>query len=59
MNVILELDCKEVARFEYGSHAMWAARWLSMEDDRLWAVIDEREGQSGRTVIEYRNGKAY
>jgi hypothetical protein len=58
MKVILELDCKEVARFEYGSHAMWAARWLSLEDDRLWTVIDEREGHSA-TVIEYRNGKAY
>lgn len=58
MNVRLELDCKEVARFEYGSHAMWAARWLSLEDDRLWTVIDDREGQSP-TVIEYRNGKAY
>jgi len=58
MKVILELDCKEVARFEYGSHAMWAARWLSLEDDRLWTVIDEREGHSP-TVIEYRNGKAY
>ena len=59
MNVILELDGKEVARFEYGSHAMWAARWLSLEDDRLWTVRDERAGQSGPTVIEYRNGKAY
>ncbi len=58
MKVRLELDCKEVARFEYGAHAMWAARWLSLEDDRLWTVIDDREEQSP-TVIEYRNGKAY
>ena len=56
MNVILELDCKEVARFEYGSHAMWAARLLSLEDDRLWTVTDKREREP--TVIEYRNGKA-
>jgi hypothetical protein len=57
MNVILELDCKEVARFEYGSHAMWAALALSKEDDRLWTVIDERNSEV--TTIEYRNGKAY
>lgn len=59
MNVILELDCKEVARFEYGSHAMWAARLLSLEDDRLWTVTDKREREREPTVIEYRNGKAY
>lgn len=58
MNVILELDCKEVARFEYGSHAMWAARFLSLEDDRLWTVTDKRERESP-TVIVYRDGKAY
>jgi len=57
MNVRLELDCKEIARFEYGSHAMWAALALSKEDDRLWTVIDERSSEV--TVIEYRNGKAY
>lgn len=57
MNVRLELDCKEVARFEYGIHAMWAARSLSMEDDRLWTVVDERENEV--TIIEYRNGKGY
>lgn len=57
MNVRLEVDCKEVARFEYGIHAMWAARSLSMEDDRLWTVVDERENEV--TIIEYRNGKGY
>ena len=57
MNVRLELDCKEVARFEYGSHAMWAAMTLSKEDDRLWTVIDERASET--TVMEYRNGRAY
>lgn len=57
VNVILELDCKEIARFEYGSHAMWAALALSKEDDRLWTVIDERNSEV--TTIEYRNGKAY
>ncbi len=57
MNVRLELDCKEIARFEYGSHAMWAALTLSKEDDRLWTVIDERASEV--TTIEYRNGKAY
>jgi hypothetical protein len=57
MNVRLEVDCKEVARFEYGIHAMWAARSLSMEDDRLWTVVDERDSEV--TIIEYRNGKGY
>jgi hypothetical protein len=57
MNVRLELDCKEIARFRYGSHAMWAALTLSKEDDRLWTVIDERDSEV--TTIEYRNGKAY
>ena len=57
MNVRLEVECKEVARFEYGIHAMWAARSLSMEDDRLWTVVDERENEV--TIIEYRNGKGY
>jgi hypothetical protein len=57
MNVILKLDCREVARFEYGSHAMWAALCLSKESDALWTVIDERESEV--TTIEYRNGRAY
>ncbi len=57
MNVRLELDCKEVARFEYGAHAMWAALALSKEDDRLWTVIDERSSEV--TTIVYREGKAY
>lgn len=57
MNVRLEVDCKEVARFEYGIHAMWAALSLSKESDALWTVIDERESEV--TIIEYRNGKAY
>jgi hypothetical protein len=57
MNVILELDCKEVARFKYGTHAMWAALALSLEDDRLWTVTDKREREP--TVIVYRDGKAY
>ena len=57
MNVMLEVDCIEVARFKYGIHAMWAARALSMEDDRLWTVTDERDSEV--TVIEYRNGKGY
>lgn len=57
MNVILKLDCKEVARFEYGSHAMWAAMALSKEDDRLWTVIDERTSEV--IVVGYRNGRAY
>ena len=57
MNVILKLDCREVARFEYGSHAMWAAMALSKEDDRLWTVIDERTSEV--IVVGYRNGRAY
>jgi hypothetical protein len=59
MIVILQLDGREVARFEYGSHAMWAALALSKEDDRLWTVIDEREAQCPPTVMEFRNGKGY
>jgi len=43
MNVILQLDNREVARFEYGAHAMWAAIALSKEDI-FWAMtIVKRE----------------
>jgi hypothetical protein len=57
MNVLLLVNGREVARFEYGTHAMWAALTLSKEDDRLWTVIDERDSEV--TTIEYRNGKGY
>lgn len=56
MNVFLLMDGREVARFEYGIHAMWAAQALSAEDDRIWAVVDRRV-DDGMTIIEYRNGK--
>lgn len=58
MDVLLLVNGREVARFEYGTHAMWAAQALSAEDDRVWAVVDERGG-AGMTIIEYRNGKGY
>jgi len=58
MNVFLLMDGREVARFEYGIHAMWAAQALSAEDERIWSVIDKRGGD-GMTIIEYRNGKGY
>jgi hypothetical protein len=55
---LLLVNGREVARFEYGTHAMWAAQALSAEDDRIWAVVDRR-GDDGMTIIEYRNGKGY
>lgn len=57
MNVRLVLDGATVARFEYGIHAMWAARALSEEDERTWCVVDER-GNEPLTIIEYRKGVA-
>lgn len=58
MNVRLVLDGVTVARFEYGIHAMWAAKALSEEDERAWLVIDER-GDEPVAVIEYRKGEAF
>jgi hypothetical protein len=58
MNVFLLMDGREVARFEHGIHAMWAAQALSAEDERIWSVVDRRGGD-GMTIIEYRNGKGY
>jgi hypothetical protein len=52
------LDGVTVARFEYGIHAMWAAKALSEEDERAWLVIDER-GDEPVAVIEYRKGEAF
>ena len=57
MNVRLVLEGATVARFEYGIHAMWAARALSEEDEREWLVIDER-GDEPLTIISYRKGVA-
>ena len=58
MEVLLLMDGREVARFVYGTHAMWAAQALSKESDRIWSVVDKRfEGEV--TIIEYRDGKGY
>jgi hypothetical protein len=57
MNVRLVLDGVTIARFEYGIHAMWAARALSEEDERSWVVVDER-GDEPLTIIEYVEGVA-
>lgn len=46
-----------VARFEYGIHAMEAARTLSEGTGRDWRVVDNRH-EGGPLVIIYENGKA-
>ena len=46
-----------VARFEYGIHAMEAARTLSEGTGREWRVVDNRH-EEGPLVIIYENGKA-
>lgn len=46
-----------VARFEYGIHAMEAARTLSEAGICDWRVADYRH-ESGPLVIIYKDGKA-
>jgi hypothetical protein len=58
MKVLLLLNGTLVARFEHGIHAMWSARALSEENQKIWTVVDER-GDVSVTIMEYRNGKAY
>jgi hypothetical protein len=45
-----------VAVFTIGIYAMEAARALSVDDNRLWRVVDERWPEP--TTITYENGVA-
>ena len=63
MEVILEVrDQLEhrwrlAARFEYGIHAMEAARALSESDTRPWRVVDTRWAE-GPMILTYTKGEA-
>jgi len=46
-----------VGRFEYGIHAMEAARTLSEGDGSAWRVVDNRFND-GPLVILYTEGRA-
>jgi hypothetical protein len=45
------------AKFEYGIHAMEAARALSEADTREWRVVDTR-WKEGPMIITYTKGEA-
>ena len=45
------------AKFEYGIHAMEAARALSESDTRAWRVVDTR-WKEGPMIITYTKGTA-
>ena len=45
------------ARFEYGIHAMEAARTLSEGTGREWRVVDNRH-EEGALVVTYKDGAA-
>jgi hypothetical protein len=45
------------AKFEYGIHAMEAARALSVSDTRAWRVVDRR-WEEGPMIITYTKGEA-
>lgn len=45
------------AKFEYGIHAMEAARALSEADTREWRVVDTR-WEEGPMIITYTKGTA-
>ncbi len=47
-----------VARFEYGSHAMEAARALS-EANGVWRVVDHRWPDEKPMTILYEDGRAH
>lgn len=47
-----------VARFEYGIHAMEAARALSEADGGLYRVLDKRWPEENVEAILYENGVA-
>ena len=48
---------RPAGRFEYGIHAMEAARALSESDTRPWRVVDNRWGETPITIV-YTNGTA-
>ena len=62
----IELELKDdvthrwwlVARFEYGAHAMEAARALSEADGCLYRVTDKRWPEEQREAILYKDGVA-
>jgi hypothetical protein len=64
MNVDLEMRDRvthkwwTVARFEYGSHAMEAARALSEADGCVYRVLDRRWPDEDVESIIYEDGKA-
>jgi hypothetical protein len=53
----LEHRWRLAARFEYGIHAMEAARALSESDTRAWRVVDTR-WKEGPMLITYTKGEA-
>lgn len=63
MEVILEVRdqlthrWRPAANFEYGIHAMEAARALSESDTRPWRVVDNRWAE-GPITITYTKGEA-
>ena len=63
MEVILEVReqlgdrWRPAAKFEYGIHAMEAARALSVSDLRSWRVVDNR-WEEGPMIITYTRGEA-
>jgi hypothetical protein len=63
MNVHLEVRdqighrWRLAAKFEYGIHAMEAARALSERDTRPWRVVDRR-WEEGPMIITYTKGEA-
>jgi hypothetical protein len=48
---------RQAAKFEYGIHAMEAARALSESSERPWRVVDTR-WEEGPMVITYTKGEA-
>jgi hypothetical protein len=63
MEVILEVReqlgdrWRPAAKFEYGIHAMEAARALSVSDLRSWRVVDNR-WEEGPITTTYTRGEA-
>ncbi len=64
-DMLIRLEVRDVethrwrlaAKFEYGIHAMEAARGLSESDTRPWRVVDTR-WEEGPTIITYTKGAA-
>lgn len=48
---------RPAANFEYGIHAMEAARALSESDTRAWRVVDTR-WEEGPMILTYTKGEA-